>query len=416
MKLYPLYNWDYPLALNRYDVIIDDIVSIIWTERFIEAGEVEIVLPVNHEHLKYLAPGTLIGCEESKELMLLETRSIEGDLVKSTGKTIEAFFNNRYLPHKSIFVEGTSVGKAGFILRSIVEYMQHWSDQTKNIWGYDQPFYSVYRLIGNLYTEDPNLNEPGPTYTEVMPNGPVYDLLLSLAKKYNVGQSVLRVERDPSTIEQEGGSTHKMVYTTRHGVDRTDSVIFSTDLDNLADAKQLLSVAGSKNYVTVIPPDWIFSTPIDVDSLRDPHNWIMWNLPDNESRTIFDQRHMTIDCTDLTLEKLDGPTEVGLATQEDYYPALEKMFQIMRSRQEAALIEHKRIKMIDGEITPASKYKYKEDYDLGDKIIVQGEFGDPLTGVITEYIRTQDETGERQYPTVSTDADVVTGSSTPTSV
>src|SRR5919112_4153427 len=80
------------------EVVIDDFISAIWTERYIEAGEVEIVLPAVHQHLKLLAPGNLLGCGGSRELMLLETRSIEDGLVKATGKTIEAYLNERFMP------------------------------------------------------------------------------------------------------------------------------------------------------------------------------------------------------------------------------------------------------------------------------------------------------------------------------
>src|ERR1044072_830317 len=83
-------------GFNR-EVVIDEYISAIWTERFIEAGDAEIVMPAQHEHLKLLAPGMLLGCQGSREIVLLETRSIEEGLVTAKGKTIEGFFNERYI-------------------------------------------------------------------------------------------------------------------------------------------------------------------------------------------------------------------------------------------------------------------------------------------------------------------------------
>lgn len=421
MVLYSIVNVAYP---NRYErnIVIDDFVSATWTERFIEAGEVEILLPAVHEHLKFLAPGNLLGCQGSREVMLVESRSIEGGLVKANGKTLEAFFNERYIPDKRIMGEVTMVARGGDILKSIVDYMQTWPSAADNNFGNFSHFaeYQSNNII-DLQIAPPDPDETGKIWTEIIPAGPVYDTLVSLAKKYKIGQSVVWTRMSPEEIALNtlDDADHRFVYTTYQGVDRTagsenDLVIFSPDLDNFSNANQLLSIAGSKNYVVVIPPEWIFKVQLAYPALVDPWNWVMWNYPDNENN-IFGYRYTTIDCTDLTPEKLGIPDNPP--TSADYIPGLEKMFRIMRARQEKALIENKRTKIVDGEVTPNNPYVYKKDYNLGDLVEVQGEFGDPLNGVVTEYIRSQDETGERHYPTIVVDTDPVTyGVTTPETV
>jgi hypothetical protein len=56
---------------------------------------------------------------------------------------------------------------------------------------------------------------------------------------------------------------------------------------------------------------------------------------------------------------------------------------------------------VDGEIVPESQFHYGVHYGLGDIIEVQGNRGGAEPARITEYIRAQDEGGERAYPTVA---------------
>lgn len=418
MEIYTINNSNLTTEgmFNR-EVVIDDFNSVVWTERFFEAGEVEIVLPAVHQHLKLLAPGKLLGCRGSRQIMLLETRSIEDGMVKATGKTIEAFFNERVIP------EILMSGKGGDILKGIVNHMQFWVQNMIDIWSWRW----TMNVSGiDVAATDPD--ETGPIWTDTIPSGPVYDTLVTLGKKYKVGQSVI-------WTKVEGYNWHKLVYTTRQGKDLTQGpnfVRFSTDLENLANAKQLLSIAGSKNMAVIIPPEWVggkgYPTTHPLQTLGSDENnqayylinasgtrytygapsypawkWNMDNQSDEEYNRFFGERYIIVDCTDLTKDKLKGSSDREKETD---------MFEIMDNRQRKALREHKKIKIIDGEVTPGS-FVYKQDYDLGDLVQIEGDFGDPIDGVITEFVRSQDETGERSYPTVSTDADAVLRTSGP---
>jgi hypothetical protein len=65
------------------------------------------------------------------------------------------------------------------------------------------------------------------------------------------------------------------------------------------------------------------------------------------------------------------------------------------------LLNNPYIKIVDGEVGPIIQFQYGVHYNLGDIIEVQGNTGVINTARVTEYIRVQDETGERSYPTVS---------------
>src|SRR3954466_5083715 len=77
--------------------LIDQFESAIWTERFIEAGDVKIVVPATHELMRVLMPGTLLMNNKSREIMVLDTREIQNGAITVSGKSIEAFFQYRYI-------------------------------------------------------------------------------------------------------------------------------------------------------------------------------------------------------------------------------------------------------------------------------------------------------------------------------
>lgn len=360
-----LYSIDSTEGTFNREEVIDEFISAIWTERWIEAGEVEVVMPAMHKNLKLLAPGELLGCGGSRELMLLETRSIEAGLVTAKGKTIEAYFDE--LPIPAI----TMVARGGDIMKGVVSAMQ------------DRSFGEAHVHIDGLSVASPDPNETGGSVIEDIPKGPVYTTLVTLGKKYQLGQSVVWTK-----IED---GDHKLVYTTRQGKDLTgqadNAVRFSTALENLGNAKQLLSIAGSKNIFIVNPPDWV-----DPDLARSS---LIWNYSRFDG-SIFKYRVLEIDCNDITKESLPGDNDVERMTH---------LYRMMDARQAKAVDEHKKIKAVDGEITPESQFVYKRDYDLGDMVEMQGEYGEPVKGMITEHITSSDESGGRNYPTVIAPAD-----------
>jgi len=77
------------------------------------------------------------------------------------------------------------------------------------------------------------------------------------------------------------------------------------------------------------------------------------------------------------------------------------LLQILNARAQDALTNHHFVKVVDGEIVPTAQFKYGRDYNLGDIVELQGNSGIVQNARVTEYIRSQDESGEHAYPTVA---------------
>jgi hypothetical protein len=61
-------------------------------------------------------------------------------------------------------------------------------------------------------------------------------------------------------------------------------------------------------------------------------------------------------------------------------------------------LESSRVKVVSGDISDVSPYKYKVHYGLGDYVTLVGDYGISSKMLVKEYIRTEDADGDRGYP------------------
>jgi hypothetical protein len=361
-----LYTIDPDEQYNRAQVI-DEYESLIWTERFIEAGDFRLVIPATRAMVKLLAPGTLLGVNTSRELMLADTRSIEEGMLTVTGKTVENFFKDRFIDATQL------IEPPGQMLGHIVQLMQDRNGGATAI-----PGLRTGPLASGTFTA-----------SETIEAGEVYNTLLTIAKKYSVGMAVYWVAND--------ANGHDLVFSTRVGVDRTrnspygNAIMFSPDYDNLANVKELLSEADAKTTIVVYPPKDLplaeGMAPVRISTLS------------STETNPFKDRVIEVTADGITADELSGDTDEE---------KLDQLRSMMRQRGNLQIAGLKRTKVVDGELTPESQYRYytqegdpsDTEYRLGDTVEIAGNFTDPIAGVMSEYIQSADATGSRAYPSV----------------
>lgn len=364
-----------PFTLDRNFLkqdIIDGFSSIIWTERYYGDSEVELVTPVTMEMIQKLPVGTFLGLDQSDEVMILETVHIDEDKLKITGISLLQWLNNRFVrasaahEDKYWYLAGAT---PGHILWLIVYNMccqgSPYLDGTINI-GIANPQQLVIPNLGLDYYDDSGDNiEIG------VPYGPVYTALKDIATTYEIGMQIV-LEPDRSLGFRSYKGLHRDSGQTDNPIVR-----FSPEMDSFTNIKELRSIAALKTLVySFVPsnPGGLATVP-GVSSLSGPQY------------TGFDLRALMIFADDLTTDKVGGSAQ--------------NLVDILNSRAHDALTTNHYIQAVDGEIVPESQFKYGIHYNLGDVIEVQGNSGIVQTARITEYIRAQDEGGERAYPTVT---------------
>jgi hypothetical protein len=353
---------------------IDEFHSVIWTERYTKAGDVTLVVPYTKDNRAKLVEGTFLALQGTKEVMEVQSALMEDNKLKLTGPSITQFLNNRVIRYSSNHADryyniNLQPGLAmGFIVNDMVVTGPYVSSSA---YGVDGP----REIIPNLQVMD--MDSSGVAVQLAVPYGPLYDALAQIADTYQIGFSMY--------LENATRTAYYLGFRTYSGKDRTSGqkvnpiVRFSPNVDSLTDIKELRSIAGYKNVAYAFAP----ANPVAGVT----QSGVAY--ADSESATSmgFKRRVLLVFADDLTTDKVGGSAATLLA--------------VLNQRAKDALANNNYTRVVDGEVVPQSQFEYGKDYGLGDIVELQSYSGFLQKARITEYIRTQDSTGERAYPTIS---------------
>jgi hypothetical protein len=166
------------------------------------------------------------------------------------------------------------------------------------------------------------------------------------------------------------------------GSDRTSGqtvhspVIFTPELDNLQNTKELTSIDKAKNVAYVFSPagfQMVYAIGVD---------------PEIEG---FARKVLVVNASDITSENPDVASAL-----------------IQRGNEELA--QYRTYQAFDGEISQLSQYKYGTHYHLGDLVEQRNLSGVTNNMRVSEQIFVQDREGERAYPTLTLNTYINTGS------
>lgn len=350
--------------------IINEFISAIWTERYSEAGDVQLVTPASSEMIKKLAHGTFLGLKGTKEVMILDTQSIEDGLLTVKGQSLLKFLDERAawfenpdpLADEAIMAL-TDDTTAGELISSAVSQM------VIDPPGFDDGP-AMYRNLNWLEEIIPGL-ELG----RVDSTGAIKRLTIDLGTLYNSIQSLAQEEGIGLKLYLESATTSSgpvFKFATYRGKNRTSDqsthaiVRLTPKMDSLSEVKEVSSNSQYKNVVYVVYKGMTvhYAEP---------------TLPIPEG---FDRRVLVVQADDIFLE-------------ETRYEAYRE--QVARD----TFANNNYVHAVDGQASPQGIYQYTVDYDLGDIIELEGLTGTLSKARITEYIRSQDKTGDREYPTLS---------------
>lgn len=383
------------------DQVVDEFQSVIWTERYSSAGEVQLIVPATPYYLEILKEGTYLGLNGSDEVMELQTDSIENGLITIVGKSMLNFLSNRIHWPRTTDSEkpvGDYTPDADIQLGTLL------ADRVNKMVIEPEPF------TGSVGTPWPTLNlewdldtieslELGAVDTTgvakrwTVPVGPLYSVIQPLAEQDALGMTLYLESADPEV-------GYVLKFATYRGIDRTsanpdpDALIRLTpNLDNLTGVKEIKSIDGYKNVVYVVYKNEIsvhYEDPLDI--------------PIGLKRRVM--------VKDAEGEPI-GTTQVPdfLSGSAGYYggvyryqPPIVGAPDIAKFREQNAkdaLANNNYIKAVDGQVSQINNYKFGTDYGMGDILELEGLTGTLQKARVTEYIRAQDATGEREYPTLS---------------
>lgn len=357
--------------------IIDEYKSFIWTERYNKCGDFELYISKNSHFANGIIKENFLQIDKSDDLMIIEKiesdrSNTDGHFLIITGENLVSILKRRIIwGFKYLNYDTAKNGKSGGLDALIKEL--------------------IYDCIIN--PTDPNRKIPNFIYRDCedervksiqvsaqYDGDNLYDVISDLCTEYKVGFKVF-LENDNIVF------TLFMPKDRSSDVDSEDCVIFSPFYDNLADIKYTDDDTDLKT-ISLVKYDEDSSSTSD-DEPEEPEDRIYITVGNSKLKGL-SRRELFFDADNIstTVEK-DGE-EVELEDNE--------FKEHLKKKGTANLNKYKTKSVVDGEIIDNNMYTYKEDYDLGDIVLLDdGEHtGQKRVG---EMIYSQDSDGEKMYPT-----------------
>lgn len=338
---------------------LDVFESLIWTDRYFECGDFEIYTPAESEIMKMLPKGYYLYLKESEHIMIIEDVEIETDAeqgahLKITGRSLESILDRRIIWGQTVLSGSLQDG----IKKLLNENAISPSDANRKI-----PNFS--------FKESSDVKIKALTLEAQYYGDNLYDAIVDICKNVGVGFKIVL-------------NGANLVFSLYMGTDRSYSqtenpyVVFSPGFDNLMNSNYIESTRTLKN-VTLVAGEGEGS--------------------DRKTTTVYfgasaasgmDRRELFTDASGIS-----QTVEDGTLTDAEYISQL-----VQKGNEE--LSNNTETVSFEGEVDISATYTYDEDYFLGDVVQVGNEFGNEARCRITEFVRSQDETGNEYYPTFET--------------
>lgn len=440
-------------ATRKIFYIEEEYSSLVWTERYQEAGDFVLDIPLNVANIENYAIGNYLSFDNSSESMVILSRTIndeaEEPVLEVTGKSLSDLLTRRVNASKIFELYSGTItyeGKVGSVIQSIFNdeivdpiipvytYYHHpdnkplKSSDNRRVPGYYEPggtyghfmayneiraeqSHVDYRKINKLIfkdstdgTIDININ-----FTEITT---VYDILVKIAKNNYLG------------FKSYFDDDLNIVIEIYAGVDRTSNqktlspVIFDPIMDNISylgyieDASEYKSSGFTYSDGVLIYREKGF---IGMPSYARydfflGYNW--YNSDDTVKTDLdrfevpFDVRN-TVSVVDLK-ENPDPELLYGTDSDEagssgtdgwssgDWYNWWDKIVDQVENAGASAYEEgeYDFIQSSEGTIDPLVRYEFEKDYNIGDKVdITNGDYGIAMTAYIDEAVKSYDQNG-----------------------
>lgn len=365
MDIFKFKNPTYPFKMEQGE-IINDLKSKLWIERYRPAGEFKLIAEARSGIKEKLPIGSFISHTNTSEVMIVEDHEINDDRDKETeiavtGRGLETYFSNRVVGSNVTFPVSTGVKDypiaAGYSWVQARDLLQ--SHIYASILIDDDN--AIYHTL--VFHDVPGT---GTSVARSIKEGDLYVRFLELLENDQLGVKIAR----PGSWYP--ASTTSLSVVIHKGVDRTDDVVFSYDSGEIKSADYLWSNRKIKT-AAVISGKWV-KTFYSIGGVG------------------YNRRVMYVDASDIDNSLTAAPTGATLTNIVNY----------MQYRGWLALMAQKDVVLVKAEPDKETgNMKYRDDFNVGDLIMVSGDYSEATAMVVSEYVEIEDENGFTGYPTLS---------------
>lgn len=353
-------------ASYQQEKLVQNYDSLIWTERFNTIGDFQIQTGLIDFFMDLLPKGTVLSLRESTVPMIVERHLIE----RKKNQAVKLTIKGR---------DFTTILQRRVAIQSVAAALAEWNVVAKQ--PSDVAHYIIYKICVEGVC-DVNDIFPGGQVQFIVPDDyleagrPNRQFTVTRGNLLATVLGLLQTEAypDPDTIpaspavvphgiramrpSQLGTAVGIEIYK---GTDRSDDIRFEATRDMLDDGSYLFTdeAAAGEAYV-------LGSTA----ALK---------LHKGVEKSGLDRRVILVDASSSGITDSDT----------------------LKTEGTRALSNAKEIARFDGSINQdLSPYKYNVDYDLGDIVMTVGDYGLVTPARVTEYIRSEDATGNKAFPTL----------------
>lgn len=367
--------------------IVDVFYSLVWTDRYQEAGTIECTVPATIEMLNIIRIDHYVVARFSDRTMIIEEITLDSDVQSGNtmtfkGRSIEVILERRIVWNR---VDGSDEDKKVNWLSNIEKILN------ENVLS---PAVSARRIPKLTYVKptDPYINSL--TMDEDHWGDNIYELFTNQCKYYNIGWRILA-----------NHETGDMTLEFYRGIDRSWEqennpwVVFSPSFDNFLNSNYYLTKNGFATVALGVGPK-----EKTVDQYEKEH--ILPNVTvtverDGGGKEGLDRRELAVDCTGIT----SYVGEDNKTDQIDYEKFHASIVSQMTAKTKTALMEAGTTEVFDGEADITQQFVYGRDFFMGDVVQIQNGFGIDAKSRVSEVLFTYDSGGIKVVPTFITQSE-----------
>ena len=376
---------DFMVLDKNFDAIamIDTFTSAIWTVRYDQAGDFELYTPVRLDYLQNMVIGNYLWNRNSDRLMIIETVEIQtdsedGPQLYVSGRSLESILDRRIITSSEVFTGNLSEIISTILTREVMASGNR-------------------RIPGFIYTPPTDTRITSITAEFTARGENVYDIICSLCQENKIGFKVLP--------HGTGGFEFQLYKGVDHSYDQNEVpyVVFSPSFENLLNSNYIKSFKAYKNAVYAVGT---YQKEVTItDKYKDDDGtWV------ETETTTYEETEVT------AWGYSESGTPSGLARREIFVDnggvndgeqggEASSWNAINKQKGLTELADHQTTTAFEGELEATRQYIYGEDFDIGDIVQVENEFGITGTVYISEIVWSQDVNGLTMTPTFTSTED-----------
>lgn len=348
--------------------LVERYTSLLWTERYFSTGDFQLVTTDVERMLKLLPLETFVTVRDSTVPMVVEVHKIEKPKdgppkLTVAGRSFESILDRRVAV---MFEAGIGTPR--------IQWLENAAKESDAAYQAIRKIIGDTSRIGSLPAQSP-INSPNDAFSMVDLTAPkdfedappglpltMTDYEIKPGNLYTMAMELMTTNHHALKAVRPEPRDHKMGLEIYNGADLTNSVVFDARFDQFEDSTYLLSYAGSA--------DWAYVS----------------------SKT-----------SSQTVSKTQAPEPTGLNRRVLYLDLSgEEYADSEESRSTRGLIELYKLNataLYEGKLSDQFISGFNNDYFLGDIIRLDGQYGLSENVRVSEFIRSDDTTGNKAYPT-----------------